>query len=354
MMRWENVKMIRNIYGRLCDQQSRDIFEARLTCLISGNLDGFTDWFLAEHKELHCPELEEYEKGSDSTEYILFGTGCEGKKAYKILKACHKKMIGWSDNNRVLWGTDIEGMPVIMPGRLIENYQDKTIIITVKYNLLEIYQQLLMIGFPRDKIIIPKNGFLLAFCGEQYFDMFSAEKNEIFVDAGSLDGESSVKFVKWCGGDENYEKIYAFEPDENCWGICEKSFKESGIEKLEFIKKAVWKRSDILSFQGIGIGSSNIRENSSIYKVPVVSIDEILMGKQVTFIKLDVEGSEMAALEGASESIRRWKPKLAVRVYHKPEDLWTLASYIIELNPNYNLYLRHYTTCNYETVLYAI
>lgn len=86
----------------------------------------------------------------------------------------------------------------------------------------------------------------------------------------------------------------------------------------------------------------------------MVSIDEILMGKQVTFIKLDVEGSEMAALEGASESIRRWKPKLAVSVYHKPEDLWTLASYIIELNPNYNLYLRHYTTCNYETVLYAI
>ena len=67
-----------------------------------------------------------------------------------------------------------------------------------------------------------------------------------------------------------------------------------------------------------------------------------------------MEGSELQTLMGAKEIIKKDKPRLAVCVYHKPEDLWTLAEYILSLRPDYQLYLRHYTTCSYETVLYAI
>ena len=92
----------------------------------------------------------------------------------------------------------------------------------------------------------------------------------------------------------------------------------------------------------------------SPYRVSVTSIDDVLDGEKVTFIKLDVEGSELETLIGAEKSIRKYKPRLAVSVYHKPEDLWVLAEYIISLDLDYKLYMRHYTTCNYETVLYAL
>ena len=149
--------------------------------------------------------------------------------------------------------------------------------------------------------------------------------------------------------------IYAFEPDENCWGRCENTFRENNINKIKFIKKGTWNKSDVLSFSGVGRGSSTIIQGKEcMYTVPVISIDEALGSEKCTFIKLDVEGSELETLVGSKEHIQKFKPKLAVSVYHKPEDLWELGDYILKLNSNYKLYLRHYTTCNYETVLYAL
>lgn len=348
----KNMETINLVYNKLCDEESKEIFEARLKYIIDGNIDDFSSYFFSKNKKIYCPELDEYEKKNKSKEYIIFGGGNEGKKAYRILKACNKKVITWSDNDRHLWGEIIENLPVIMPGKLISDYQDKTIIITPRSFMFEIYQQLLMMGFPRERIFIPQNGFLLAFCGQQYFDLFSASEKEIFVDAGCWDGDTSKKFVTWCGN--NYEKIYAFEPDENCWQNCEMTFQRENIEKIEFIKKATWNKTDILSFQGIGIGSSRVGKFRNSYQIPTVSIDEILNNERVTFIKMDVEGSELKTLQGAEKCIKSYKPKLAVCVYHKAEDLWVLANYIIKLNAEYKLYLRHYTSCEYETVLYAI
>ena len=63
---------------------------------------------------------------------------------------------------------------------------------------------------------------------------------------------------------------------------------------------------------------------------------------RVDYIKLDIEGSELEALHGAAKSITRWKPKMAICVYHKPEDLWTLATYIKSLRGDYEFQFRHH------------
>lgn len=68
---------------------------------------------------------------------------------------------------------------------------------------------------------------------------------------------------------------------------------------------------------------------------------------------MDVEGSEMVALEGAKKTISKYKPKLAISVYHKPEDVLEIANYILKMVPEYNFILRHYTDGSNETVLYA-
>ena len=183
--------------------------------------------------------------------------------------------------------------------------------------------------------------------------MFQPNDGEVFVDAGCWDGETSKEFVKWCKG--NYEHIYAFEPDADCWTNCENLFSREKIKNVSFIKKGTWREPSILYFNGGGSGNSRLCADSALqYHIPVTCIDEVLRGKRITFIKLDVEGSEMETLIGARDSIMRYKPRMAICVYHKPEDLWTLADYIVNLNLGYKLYLRHYTTCQYETVLYAV
>ena len=84
-------------------------------------------------------------------------------------------------------------------------------------------------------------------------------------------------------------------------------------------------------------------------------MDEALSGQRVTFIKMDIEGSEMKALKGAEGIIKQQKPKLAICVYHKPEDIWEIPAYILSLRDDYKFYFRHYCYWGIgETVMYAI
>ena len=75
--------------------------------------------------------------------------------------------------------------------------------------------------------------------------------------------------------------------------------------------------------------------------------------ERVDFIKMDIEGSELEALKGAKNTIKRHKPRLAICIYHKIEDFYTIPKYIKELVPEYKLYVKHHTDREWETVLYA-
>ena len=88
--------------------------------------------------------------------------------------------------------------------------------------------------------------------------------------------------------------------------------------------------------------------------VHCTSIDEALKGRRVTFIKFDIEGSELAGLQGARNTIRKYHPVLAISAYHKREDIITLPSCIKEIDPGYQLYLRCYHENLAEIVLYGI
>lgn len=349
----QKIEDLMKIYNCLADDKSKRTFLAKYNYIMDHDEDALLEWMLKE-ETICCPELDAYEKNKSEVGYILFGSGKIGKRTKKILEKSGRNVVAWCDNNKQLWGNKIEEIQVVSPGELVTLYSKETVIITVpRENMLEVVQQIGMIGFPREKIVIPNSGFLIGCAGIQYFDMFSAEQKEIFVDAGCWNGETSVAFAKWCS--DQYEKIYAFEPDEICWTLCEETFKKRNLCNIEFVKKGTWSKTDILHFSGIGRGSSKIDENArTVGTISVTSIDETVGEDMVTFIKLDVEGSELETLKGACRTIQRCKPKLAISVYHKPKDLWELANYVLQLNAEYKLYLRHYTTCEYETILYAV
>ena len=84
--------------------------------------------------------------------------------------------------------------------------------------------------------------------------------------------------------------------------------------------------------------------------MPVITIDDVLGDRPLTYVKMNIEGAEIEALRGGRNAIRRWTPRLAISAYHRPSDLWRIPQLVLELNPDYALYLRrarwwHHRNC---------
>ncbi|MEI0604854.1 FkbM family methyltransferase [Brachyspira alvinipulli] len=97
----------------------------------------------------------------------------------------------------------------------------------------------------------------------------------------------------------------------------------------------------------------NITQEKSEEIIDVISIDNFLDGNPITFLKSDIEGEEFNMLKGAENTIKKYKPKMAISVYHRPDDLLTIPKYIKELVPEYNFSLRHHSLSFNDTVLYC-
>ena len=103
-------------------------------------------------------------------------------------------------------------------------------------------------------------------------------------------------------------------------------------------------------------GSSTITSNGKGEKIKLVKLDSFAEKEElnkINFIKMDIEGAELDALKGAAETIKKYKPKLAICVYHKGRDMIDIPQYLKSLVPEYEFFLKHNTNSWAETVLYA-
>lgn len=199
------------------------------------------------------------------------------------------------------------------------------------------------------------------------FDLLDLKEDEVFVDCGAFDGDTIDEFIKIVNG--KYEGIYAFEPDyENAKKIENKKY--SG--KMKLIRKGAGEKEGMARFYVDGSLYSNFQNTEmwgkstrrdlyedvdSCIDVPITTIDNVMDGNRVTLIKMDIEGSELSALKGATNTISRYHPKLAICVYHKSEDLYAITNYIHSFDTDtykYKYYIRQHAMDVTETVLYAI
>ncbi len=189
---------------------------------------------------------------------------------------------------------------------------------------------------------------------KQYYpgaEIMPLGKDEVFVDAGAYNGETSLEFAKEV---EKYEKIYAMEPDPCMFRIMRDYLKVKGLKDVEYVDKGAYSGQGEVSFDyDVTTGSSHISEDGKNV-IKTISIDEMLGGRRASFIKMDIEGVEREAIEGCRRTIDKYKPKLAISIYHKEDDLWVIPKLIMDNWPFYKLYMRHYTPITTETVLYAV
>lgn len=180
---------------------------------------------------------------------------------------------------------------------------------------------------------------------EQYFEDFMNYSDEVFVDAGAFDGETTKLF---CNRFPDYRRGYLFEPIAD--SITKARANLASFRDIQFINKGVSDSARSLCFSST-LGSANaVAEDGDSY-IDVVTIDQQIADR-VTFIKMDLEGWERKALIGARHKITTEKPKLAIAVYHAIEDFREIFKYVKSLRPEYKVYLRHYTEGWSETIMY--
>lgn len=213
----------------------------------------------------------------------------------------------------------------------------------------------------------------------EYVDrsIISFSDDECFLDAGAYTGDSFLRFLKQTN--YRFNAAYLFEPDPQNYEIlqkqinknimvgdtegkiCYRKLSDESISRIHIYNKGLYSHTAELEF------SSNIGEASHISGnipmkveeknervIQVIGIDEWIGDKKLSVIKMDIEGSEMDALNGAQNTIKKYIPNLIICIYHKKTDLWEIPLYIKALSNEYRFCIRHYNSNLWDTVLYAI
>ncbi len=179
-------------------------------------------------------------------------------------------------------------------------------------------------------------------------DTMPLSDHEILVDGGAYDGDTVRDFITKTNG--RYNHIHAFEIDPvNCDNF---TFKTQDIERLNLHRVGLWNEQTEMGIEYRQDNGSRISKTSTTV-VPFNAIDDMDLGP-VSLIKLDVEGAEVQALQGATKLIANHKPKLAICAYHKADDFQTILDTLSDLHDDYRLTLRHYSPIIFDSVLYAL
>jgi len=95
------------------------------------------------------------------------------------------------------------------------------------------------------------------------------------------------------------------------------------------------------------VASSLINSGKGI-SVEVTTIDDLFFNKgiRISYIKSDTEGFDLAVLKGAEKTIRKYRPKIAVAVYHSPDECEQIFEYLRSINPGYKIKIKG---MNYDT-----
>lgn len=350
-----------------------------------------------------------------SESIVLFGAGSLGIQTLQGLQSLGIMPIAFSDNNPALWNKIIDGVKVISPHDVVNKYKDQAVFLItiwnpkarfaqIKQKLLNLncvkvisvfslfwkYPEIFLPNYSWDlphKILQQKEDVTKAFHlwsdnesrleylaqiklkmfldfdnlpepinQESYFldNLFTFLPDEIFVDCGAFDGDTLKSFVNLRKSE--FKKYIALEPDVSNLEYLKEYISSQSIEiqnKVEIYPYAVASERKKVFFNAIGTPAASITENGNI-EIECVALDEIINDCCPTFIKMDIEGSEIDALIGASNIIKKYQPILAICVYHKPNDLWQIPLLINSLYGEYNFFLKAHEEDSFQVVCYAI
>lgn len=350
------MKNLSDIYGMLEDDLSKEIYLNRFNWLVTGDYK-----FVEEIAKKSHPDVPVWNQQEESDfvnilpknkKIIFYGAGSFAERLIPYLDK-ESMDIEFCDSSMEKQKKGFHGYKVISPEELIKMKEEKIVVICTTKYMKDVEEYLLSNGIAQEEFVDIR-AFFKCGTGDEYFyeEFLHYSEEEIFIDAGCCDLGTTVDFTRLCKG---LKKVYAFEPDasnfENCMQRMEREKEQ--LPEIEMLPYGTWSSKTELCFDATADGCSHIGGGNSVIKT--AAIDDVVSEQdKITFIKMDVEGAELESLKGAKKVIQRDRPKLAICIYHKPEDVITLPLYIKSLVPEYKFYLRSYSNADNEMVLYAI
>ncbi len=347
---------------------------------------------------------------------VLFGAGGLGKKTLEGLRRIGIEPLAFADNNPLLWGKEVNGVRVLSVEAAAKKFgKTAAFVITIwkgealdtmaerKQQLINLdCRKIIPFGFLFWKypdIFIPHYAFdlphkvyenadqvqnafslwadessraeylaqlrwrmLLDFDGlhrpvdhEIYFpdDLVSIMTGEVFIDCGAYDGDTTRKLLGLYA--TSVKRVIAFEPDPKNFQRLQQYATKLPPEingNVVVHQLAVGIHNSKVRFNASGTEASSV--GSGDIEVNCVSLDDILVNQKPTYIKMDIEGSEMNALHGAQNIIKNNLPVLAICSYHRQEDLWQIPTLIRSFSDQYYFFLRPHLLEVWDLVCYAI
>ncbi|WP_303725344.1 FkbM family methyltransferase [Anaerovibrio lipolyticus] len=343
-LNWHNE--IKQIFSRITDNVSMQIFTNRLLFSCTNDFSFIRKVVdLTETGQSFSKRLTQLNK--DNNKFIIYGAGIRGTR----LKLMYPEInwIGYIDKYK---SGSINKLPILPLEEVIpDNYT--YVIISNEQDNDSIIKVLTQLGFPDTKLI-PLEDYEHRFMEKQYFDKRCLPSHNLksFVDIGCYNGMDSIHFRKWSAITDPH--IYAFEPDRNNYLECQNALNDT--PNIKIFNMGLSNRQGTMSVSSDGYASnlSNAQEATSGKPIKISTLDMELPGKEIDYIKMDVEGMELPIIHGAKNIIKSQKPYLAISIYHKREDIIALPAAILEICDEYTFALGHYDMTIADTVLYAI
>ena len=365
-----------------------------------------------EHSK-YLNQMRNIQELSHDRPVILYGAGKAVGIALVAFNLAHIEIAALCDSNKTgIYHVADVPLPIISPEKLLNEYNDAVLIITSWRFEAEIRKNLSGLGFDNDRIFslwLPQrvnidifkqeylSGYEWAYHYYQdakskqlvldrarsyltseimvpntksktYYDSaFAFTDKEIFLDGGAYDGDTINDFAKTVN--YKYKHIFAFEPDGSSFSRLSEAAKN--IPNVKIFNVGLGEADGAASLHFNGLVASGFapmkyfispQDKFSDTKFEteqkeIIKIDSFYENNPneplPTFIKLDVEGWEAEVLHGAAATIKKSKPKLAVCVYHKIENVYDIPQTILNIRDDYKFKLRQCDYGYYETVLYA-
>lgn len=345
----------------------------------------------------------------------LFGAGSLGRQVAARLRSDGIEPLAFVDNNPARWGAELDGLTILSPEdavrRLGANAAFVVTIWSLGHRFIQTRAQLIGLGCRRVVSAVPLrwkySSDLLPFfwldrpsgvyrdkehvraalelfkedfsrqeylaqirfralgdfdrlsdpvSEESYFptDLFELRADERFVDGGAYDGVTVRALLARAGEEGGY--IAAFEPDPGNFSRlkeCVKGLSSRERARVQLDQRALSNRRERLRFEAKGDMGSAISATGSI-EVEAIPLDDVSLDPPPTFIKMDIEGAEPAALAGARRIIERHRPLLAICLYHQQDHLWSIPLQIAHMSDAYEFFLRPHEEDGWQLVCYAI
>jgi FkbM family methyltransferase len=378
---------------------------SELDCILSEPLNGVEDRENSAFDRLLA---------ASENRVVLFGAGTLGRKALESLRGIGVEPLAFADNSLSKWGTGVDGIPVLSPRDAATRYGSSALFVVTIWSLghsysasramlecmgctrvesatslrwkfadrmLPDYCQELPHKLYKQKTEVRKAACLWAddsscreylshvrwralgdlgalscpVAEESYFldSLYQIKDHEVFVDCGAYTGDTAEQVIH---RNAAFSKILAIEADPRNFGRLTEwigTLDAPVASRIRTLNVAVSARLGRMHFRASGDEGACLAPDGDVF-VECVPLDDLLTDAPPTFIKMDIEGAELEALEGARRTIQTNRPILSICVYHKQDDLWRIPLFIHTLAEDYRLLLRPHDVDGWQLVCYAV